>query len=160
MIISSHIPRPAKIEIKSIEIIDSSGGIFKTIVNSGQTKSVSIMPAHKNEENKKAQISTSEYFNKPEEKSYKQEIQGKKVQEALPNNVNYQYDMKDISCIIDIFGNFGLTTQDLIQFCEYALKDSRKTLDKINKFDAILESPFISLLLKDKETLGCCLNLR
>ena len=62
--------------------------------------------------------------------------------------------MKEIKDIFKLFSDYGLNHKDVIQFCQLVLKDKRKSVDKIEKYDAILESPFISLLLKDNFTLS------
>ena len=62
--------------------------------------------------------------------------------------------MKEIKDIFKLFSDYGLSHKDVIQFCQLVLKDKRKSVDKIEKYDAILESPFISLLLKDNFTLS------
>lgn len=62
--------------------------------------------------------------------------------------------MKEIENIFKLFSDYGLSHEDVIKFCQLVLKDKRKSVDKIEKYDAILESPFISLLLKDNFTLS------
>ena len=63
------------------------------------------------------------------------------------------YDMKNIDDIKELFHSYWLSDQELIEFRNLALKDNRKSLNHLGKFDNILESPFISLLLKDTITL-------
>ena len=48
--------------------------------------------------------------------------------------------MKEIKDIFKLFSDYGLNHKDVIQFCQLVLKDKRKSVDKIEKYDAILES--------------------
>lgn len=87
-----------------------------------------------------------------------EEVSVKKTVKELGNKVEFDFfdqsiNMKDLACVIQFFEEFFLGIEDLIEFCEFALKGQRICLDNLEKFDCILESPYTSLFLKDKVTL-------
>jgi hypothetical protein len=60
--------------------------------------------------------------------------------------------MKNLIHIQELFMNYNLNTDDMIEFAEKA-QISRDLLDGLEIFKDLLESPFISRLLKSQETL-------
>lgn len=73
-----------------------------------------------------------------------------KVKEKIGKDL---YDMKNENDVIELFKQLGLGKDELREFCKVAL-NNRKDLDENEKYNEVIESPFVAKFMNDEEMLA------